>query len=459
MKAFKFDLLLQNDGWKKDIFVTIDSKGKIENISCEKPTEIDIEEVKGYGLPGFQNAHSHAFQYTMAGLAEIHPDPSKSDDFWSWRDTMYKIALAINPDQLQAIATMLYAEMLRHGYTAVAEFHYLHHDKSGVHFENKSEMGERLFAAAQTAGIHITLVPIFYQKGGFGIAPQTQQRRFISKNIDEYLELLDASDRSVKKYETASLAQGFHSLRAVDKQSTTHFFEQNRHDLPFHIHISEQLKEIEECQNYYGKRPVEWLLENTPINDRFHLIHATHLTDLETEGIAKSQAQVVLCPSTEGNLGDGIFPLRKFQKAGGKWAIGTDSQIGLSPFEELRILDYGQRLTTHRRDQFVSKTNGDSGHFGYNMALRAGRAAMGSSATNYFQVGESFDAIVIDASTPLIGASKPEKILATLVYAGDPSFLLGTIGGGDWKVKNGRHLHNEDITRNFWETMSNLTIR
>jgi len=459
MNTFKFDLLLQTDGWQKDAFITVDDKGKIASISSKRPADTSIEEVEGYCLPGFQNAHSHAFQYAMAGLAERHPDPSRSDDFWSWRDTMYKIALSINPEQLQAIATLLYTEMLRHGYTAVAEFHYLHHDKDGTPFDNKSEMGERLLAAAEMAGINITLVPMFYQKGGFSQEPQQQQRRFISKNLDEYFQLLEASEHSVSKYKTAKLAQGFHSLRAVDKTSVRNFFEQNNRQLPFHIHISEQLKEVDECIAHYGHRPVEWLLENTPMDAGFHLVHATHLTEKETIGIAKSKAHIVLCPSTEGNLGDGIFPLNKFQRAGGNWSIGTDSHIGLSPLEELRILDYGQRLTTHRRNQFISEISGDSGHFGYDMALKSGRMAMGDSTAEYFQVGQSFDAVVIDKSIPLMGSSRPDNTLSTLIYAGDPSFLLGTLVNGDWKVRNGKHLHAEEVITIFKETISHLNIR
>ena len=459
MKTFKFEMILENEGWNKNIFVSIDEIGSITNISAERPGNTSVEVVKGYCLPGFQNAHSHAFQYAMAGLAEFHPDPSKADDFWSWRETMYKIALSIDPDQLESIASMLYAEMLRHGYTHVAEFHYLHHDKSGDHFENKSEMGERLFSAAEQTGINITLIPMFYQRGGFGKKAGPQQRRFISKSLDEYLELLEASASSVKKYDMANLAHGFHSLRAVNEESTHLFFDQRKSTLPFHIHISEQLKEVEECIAFYGKRPVEWLLENTPVNGGFHLVHATHLTKDETLGIAKSQAQVVLCPSTEGNLGDGLFPLKPFQEAGGKWSIGTDSHIGLSPMEELRILDYGQRLTSHRRDQFVNDRNGDSGHFGFNMTLVAGRAAMGTPSKNYIKIGDSFDGVVIDTAHPLIAASKPGNLLSTLIYSGDPSFFLGTISKGKWRVQNGKHTHQEEINSNFIKTISSLGIR
>ncbi|MEQ8715176.1 MAG: formimidoylglutamate deiminase [Cyclobacteriaceae bacterium] len=459
MKAYTFDLLLQNDVWQKDSFVTVDSQGIIVDVSSEKPVDTEVEQVRGYCLPGFQNAHSHAFQYAMAGLAEIHPDPSKSDDFWSWRNTMYKIALSIDPDQLEAIAAMLYAEMLRHGYTHVAEFHYLHHDRSGNPFENRAEMGERLLAAADRVGMNITLVPMFYQMGGFGKSAEPEQRRFLSNSLQAYLELLAASEQVVQKYSSARLGVGLHSLRAVNEESMQGFFEQRTKGLPFHIHVSEQLKEVKECLEYYGKRPVEWLLDNTPIDSSFHLVHATHLTNEETTGIANSGAHVVLCPSTEGNLGDGVFPLKAFQEAGGKWSIGTDSHIGLSPLEELRILDYGQRLTSHRRDQLINSENGDSGHFGFDMSLKAGRAAMGNKATEYFNVGRPFDAIVIDATRPLIATSSADKLLSTLIYAGDPSFLLGTITNGTWRVRNGLHSKYEEVLANFNRAMAGIGIR
>jgi formimidoylglutamate deiminase len=458
MKNYQFDKLLTEKGWIDKAYVQLDEQGNLVRISNEK-VRGDVERVKGFAIPGFQNAHSHAFQYAMAGLAEIHPDPSKSDDFWSWRDTMYRIALSIDPEQLEAIATMLYSEMLRHGFTSVAEFHYLHHDKSGKPFANKSEMGERLIRAAQKVGMNITLVPMFYQKGGFNKEPSESQRRFIYSTLEDYQLLLEASAASVAKYSFATLGTGIHSLRAVQSADIKRFFAEYTNELPFHIHIAEQQLEVKDCLAQWGRRPVEWLLENTPANEHFHLVHATHLTETETKRIAKSGAHVVLCPSTEGNLGDGIFPLRSFQEARGKWSIGTDSHIGLSPMEELRILDYGQRLTSHRRDQFVSKTNGDSGRFGFDMALQSGRAAMGNRATAYFEIGMPFDAVVLDAQQPLLSTAKDEYLLSTFIYAGDPSFLIGTITHGQWRIRDQRHVLRDAINSDFISSLKEIQIR
>ncbi|MCJ7466203.1 MAG: formimidoylglutamate deiminase, partial [Maribacter sp.] len=339
MKVYHFKGLLQHTGWLKNASVTINLEGIITNISSFDPTNTSLDIINGFALPGFQNAHSHAFQYAMAGLAEKHGVRGGQDDFWGWREAMYQLALGVDPDQMEAIATMLYAELVRHGYTNVAEFHYLHHDKNGRPYANRAEMGSRLIAAAKTAGIGITLIPIFYQKGGFGQEPNERQRRFISRTVDDYLRLLEASQNACKHYRDAKIGMGVHSLRGVEPSDIIEITKSGPQDIPFHMHVSEQLKEIADSLQYLGKRPVEWLLQNIDLSDRYHLIHATHLTDQETIGLAKSKAHVVLCPSTEGNLGDGLFPLRRYQKEGGNWSIGTDSHIGLNPLEELRILD------------------------------------------------------------------------------------------------------------------------
>jgi len=345
--VYEFKGLLQQSGWQEQVCVTVDDSGIITAISTEG--DEDAEYINGFAIPGFQNAHSHAFQYAMAGLAERHDSGNLSDDFWSWREAMYNLALSVDPDQMEAIATMLYAEMARHGYTNVAEFHYVHHDKDGRAYGNTAELGSRLISAAKTTGIGITLIPIFYQKGGFGKAPVPKQKRFISDTIDDYYGLLESTEKACLHYDHANLGIGIHSLRGVAPEDAAEVARLGRQDLPFHIHVAEQLKEIEDSVRYLGKRPVEWLLENMAPNERFHLVHATHLTEAEVKGIAKSQANVVLCPSTEGNLGDGLFSLKAYQDYGGAWSIGTDSHVGINPFEELRILDYGQRLITHKR--------------------------------------------------------------------------------------------------------------
>ncbi len=459
MKTYQFKGILTNSGWLAPAFISVDENGLVTEISNAnvKNTQ-DLEQVDGYAIPGFQNTHSHAFQYAMAGLAEKHDGPNQ-DDFWGWRETMYQLALSLNPDQLEAVAAMLYSEMIRHGYTQVAEFHYLHHDTNGSAYSNLGEMGSRLVAAAQKVGLKITLVPIFYQKGGFGKDPNEHQRRFISETTEDYYRLFEASEEVCKDYPGANVAYGFHSLRGVDLNDVKKVCNDRKTDIPIHIHIAEQLKEIEDCVAFTGQRPVEWLTNSVEVNNDFHLVHATHLTDEEVSAIAKSRAYVSICPSTEGNLGDGIFPLRTFQTLGGKWSIGTDSHVGLNPFEELRILDYGQRLISHKRDTFYSNERQDGGDFAIDMWLKSGRKAMGNSTEEYFAKGMPFDAIVMDAKHPMVSMSSHSSLLSTFLYSTDTAIQLGTITNGRWQVKDGVHCKREEIYHDFSRAIKEVGIR
>ena len=420
MKSYRFKALLQNSGWLENAVVSVAEDGKIISVSQELQPDASF---RGFALPAFQNAHSHAFQYAMAGLAENN---AGEDDFWSWREAMYRLALELNPDEIKTIGAMLYAELVRNGYSNVAEFHYVHHDKNGEVYNNSAAMGEALIEAANEAKIKITLIPIFYQKGGFGIEPNERQRRFISQTFEDYARLFEASAKVCEKYENANIAVGIHSMRGVDASDILRVVNDLPQDVPFHIHVSEQLKEIEDCVAFLGKRPVEWLLENCDLNERFHLVHATHLTESETENLAKSKANVVLCPSTEGNLGDGIFPLRQFQSFGGNWSIGTDSHIGLNYFEEIRLLDYGQRLISHKRNTFGA----NGGLSALKNATVAGRKAMNNFEDEFFAVGADFDACVIDADNHLLENTNLENLASTIVYTADISHISKTFVSG-----------------------------
>ena len=448
--------LLQNDGWKENVLIQCDSNGKISSIQ-ENSTDSKATIINGFAFPGFQNAHSHAFQYAMAGLAEVHDISHTSDDFWSWRTAMYKLALSVSPDQMEAIATMLYSEMVRHGYTNVAEFHYVHHDKDGKKYGNLAEMGIRMISAARTAGINITLVPIFYQKGGFGKPATEGQKRFISPDIERYLNLLESSKEACKYYSGSNIGIGIHSMRGVDPEVIAEIAKSGPQDIPFHIHISEQLKEIEDSIAYLGQRPVEWLLDKVDLTDRFHLVHATHLTSNETIGIAKAKANVVICPTTEGNLGDGLFPLNEFQENNGKWSIGTDSHIGINPLEELRLLDYGQRLITHKRNTYTSASTGNSGEFSINMATLAGRKAMNNFEGSYFKVGESFNASILDATSPLLAMTSNNNLASSIVYTSDATNQLGTIVNGQFTARENDK--QQVIKENFVQTIKELKNR
>ncbi len=455
LKYFRFESLLQKEGWLSPAYVGVNESGRIAYLSNQPPAEvIAVESVLGLALPGFQNAHSHAFQYAMAGLAENHP-AGTSDDFWSWREAMYQCALSVDPDQAEAIAAIIYAEMLRHGYTHVAEFHYLHHDKNGKPYSNLAEMGARMISAAKTAGLKITLVPVFYQKGGFGLDPQPRQKRFISKTVDDYFKLFEASKRVLTNYSNAALGFSVHSLRAVDLEDLKKTFHQGPRDLPFHLHVAEQKKEVADCLAYCGKRPMQWLLENLNVNERFNLVHSTHLDDSELTALANSGANVVLCPSTEGNLGDGIFRMREYVKLGGRWCIGTDSHIGLNPMEEFRMIDYRQRLVTNQRNTF----EGDAAAYLVNEEVESGRKAMGLKSTNHFEAGQSFDAVIYSSTTHLVADTSEKNRLSTLVFTSDSSRIIGTIVNGRWVVKDQHHVRGHSIKTAFSRAMRELKNR
>ena len=458
MKGFQFKGLLNNTDWISPAYVNIDAQGLMTNISAQPTEDIDYELVDGYALPGITNAHSHAFQYAMCGLTETHFN-SAADNFWSWRTKMYELALTISPEELEDIASMLYSEMTQHGYTHVTEFHYLHHDKNGHHFDDKAEMSQRLIAAAARAGINITLIPIFYQKGGFGKDALKEQRRFISKNTDDYNGLWEACHQACLQHDHTTIGYGIHSLRAVEPSLIPDFLNTLRATYPIHLHISEQLKEIEDSISYLKARPVEWLLENVSVDSRYHLVHATHMTEVEATKFAASKAHVVLCPSTEGNLGDGLFKLKTFQENGGHWSIGTDSHIGLSPFEELRILDYGQRTLTHRRDSFSGVSNNGSALYALNQIISSGRQSTGRTDKEFFSIGQGLDAIVIDASHPLISSTSLTHLADTIIYSSTQRMIKGVIVNGKWIVQDGRHINKAEIYNRFESTMKSLQYR
>jgi formimidoylglutamate deiminase len=289
--------------------------------------------------------------------------------------------------------------------------------------------------------------------GNFGQDPQPRQCRFISKTVDDYFQLLDDTSHAVSKYSNALLGFGVHSLRAVRKDDVRRTFEQGPSNIPFHLHAAEQLKEVEDCKAHLNRRPVEWLLENMPLDDRFHLVHCTHMDASEVKGLAASKANVVLCPGTEGNLGDGIFSLTDYAKNGGSWSIGTDSHISLNPLEDLRWLDYGQRLTTHRRNTFD-----DGAHVLFNKTFDAGRKAMTCRRhKNHFAIGEAFDGVVFDGDSSLF--NKPLSfLLPSIIYTADSSTILGTIVNGQWVVKNQFHANENRIKATFRHAMKSLTL-
>lgn len=427
MSVLKFKGILQETGWLIPGYAEIDSTGKLTYLSNIPPEEgTALEAIDGYAIPGLTNAHSHAFQFAMAGMAERH-EPNTKDDFWSWRERMYSCALEHSPEEVERIATLAYNDMVQRGFTNVVEFHYLHHDVNGKPYENRAELGSRLASAAANVGIRLTLVPVYYKTGNFNQKGRTEQRRFLFESLDQYAKLLESTVLLQREYPNLVVGSGVHSLRAApgdEVKAATKLLPEK----PFHIHVAEQQKEIEDSIRHLGCRPVEWMLSNITSNN-LSMVHCTHMTNQEVIGLAQSNFQVVLCPSTEGNLGDGIFALKLFTESGGSWTIGTDSQVMMSPFEDLRWLDYAQRLTSHRRNTFDA-----SADVMFKQVIKTGRKSAGREQVQFFQLGEFFDACVI-RNTIRIQQLQEADILSGIIFTTDSADILGTIIGGKWIFK------------------------
>ena len=367
-RTCRFDRLLVGGEWRRDVEVAVDGRGRIARVSTEVG-KARGERIGGWAAPGVPNIHSHSFQRALAGLAE----GSGPGSFWSWRDVMYRFADLMTPDDVEAITAQLYIELLKAGFTCVGEFHYLHHAPGGAPYDDCAEMSRRILAAARTAGIGLMLIPAVYESGGFGGKPLAGAQKRFRLDLDDAARLLDALGGEARD-NSVGLGLGVHSLRAVSGQSIRELAPLlsggagTRADT-VHIHVAEQRREVRECVAERGARPVEWLLDHAPVDERWCLVHATHTTEAELAAVARQGAVAGLCPTTEANLGDGLFPLRGFAARGGRFGIGTDSHVSRSPVEELRLLDYGQRLVSERRVVL-----GGAGGAGGGGGRRAGRS-------------------------------------------------------------------------------------
>jgi formimidoylglutamate deiminase len=387
----------------------------------------------------------------MAGLAE-HRDPLRpADSFWSWRDWMYRLANRIQPADLEAIAAWLYTEMLESGYTAVAEFHYLHHDQGGAPYADPAEMSRAIIRAAERTGIRLTLLPVFYAHGGFDTPLRPDQRRFGHDDPAAFARLL----ASLRPDLPPGVQLGFaaHSLRAVAPDELRALLALSG---PAHIHIAEQTAEVEQCLAHTGLRPVEWLLQNAPVDDRWTLVHATHVTEDEVRGMAASGAVAGICPTTEANLGDGLFPLAALLDAGGHLSIGSDSHITVDPREELRLLEYGQRLTQRTRNIASSATTPSTGQRLWCAAALGGGRSLGQPIGS-LQPGRFADLVVLDPDHPKLIGHTPRTALDALVFSsGGSTPVRDVMVGGRWVVRDGRHTQRAALLEAYRQTMRHL---
>ena len=448
---------LLTGGWAEDVLLEVDATGFIGSVTSGiGGPPADAERLDGPIIPGMPNLHSHAFQRAMAGLTETR-GPGE-DSFWTWRQRMYAFVERIEPEQVQSIAAQLYVEMLQAGYTTVGEFHYLHYQADGNAYETQSEMSDRIIAAARETGIAITHLPVLYTSSGFGgVAPESGQRRFLHDS-DGFARLLETLVGKYRREPLVRIGIAPHSLRSVTREQLLHAIEEiTRHDFaaPIHIHIAEQIREVEECIAWSGQRPVEWLLNNIDVDQRWCLVHATYANGAERQRLAAGDAVVGLCPITEANLGDGIFPASEFLAEGGHIGIGSDSNVAISAIEELRLLEYGQRLSHRRRALLASAESPSVGRSLYDVATRGGARAL-AQPVGGLEAGRRADLLVLDADTPALAHKSGDAILDSLVFTGNRDAIKHVMVAGRWRIRDGHHDHQDAIFERYKSTLATL---
>lgn len=452
MSVFFAERALLPTGWAENVRIEVDAHGLLSSVQANGSAE-GAERLAGPLLPGMPNLHSHAFQRAMAGLAEVAGNPN--DSFWTWRELMYRLVGKISPEQLQVIARQLYIEMLKAGYTSVAEFHYVHHDTQGQAYADPAELSLRISTAARASGIGLTLLPVLYSHSGFGgQAPNEGQRRFIN-STEQYLKLQQQLGPVLASQPAQQLGLCFHSLRAVTPEQIAQVLAASDKTCPVHIHIAEQQKEVDDCLAWSGKRPLQWLYDNVEVDERWCLVHATHADGDEVTRMAKSRAIAGLCLTTEANLGDGIFPAVDFLAQGGRMGIGSDSHVSLSVVEELRWLEYGQRLRDQRRNRLYRSDQPMVGRTLFDAALDGGAQALGQPIGR-LEVGKRADWIVLDGNDPYLATASEDGILNRWLFAGGDRQVRDVLVNGKWVVRDGHHAGEEDSNRAFTQVLKNL---
>lgn len=452
MSAFFAERALLPSGWANNVRLEVSADGLLTHVESNASAD-HAERLRGPVLAGMPNLHSHAFQRAMAGLAEVAGNPN--DSFWTWRDLMYRMVGRINPEQLQVIARQLYIEMLKAGYTSVAEFHYVHHDTQGQPYADPTELSRQISQAAAASGIGLTLLPVLYSHSGFGgQAPNDGQRRFIN-STENYLDLQARLQPILTAQPAQHLGLCLHSLRAVTPQQINEVLAASDKACPVHIHIAEQQKEVDDCLAWSGKRPLQWLYDHVEVDERWCLVHATHANADEVKRMAKSRAIAGLCLTTEANLGDGIFPAVDFLAQGGRLGIGSDSHVSLSVVEELRWLEYGQRLRDQRRNRLYRSDQPMVGRTLFDAALDGGAQALGQPIGR-LEVGKRADWIVLDGNDPYLATATEDGILNRWLFAGGDRQVRDVLVNGQWVVRDGRHAGEEDSRRAFTQVLKGL---
>ena len=450
MEALWAEQALTGEGWRRDVRVEIARDGRIAAVEPETPAQ---GHRVGILLPAPANLHSHAFQRAMAGLTEQRgPDPR--DSFWTWRRLMYRFLEWIGPDEIESIAAFAQMQMLEAGFASVAEFHYVHHQAGGTPYQHLAELSNRIAAAASETGIGLTLLPVLYRQGGCGGQPlQPAQLRF-GNSLDRFARLREEADTAVCVL-GADVRTGvaIHSLRAVDPEGVA-FAATLAPRAPLHIHAAEQTAEVEEVEACLGASPVQWLLANAGVDERWCVVHATHVTSRETAALAGSGAVAGLCPITEASLGDGIFDGASFHAHGGRFGVGSDSNIRISLAEELRMLEYSQRLRERAR-AVLARPGRSTGRTLFEAAARGGaQAAMRDAGT--LAPGRLADLLALDREAVDLAGKQGDAVLDSFIFAGGDAMVTDVWAAGRHVVKDGRHVRHDPITRRYTRTLSGL---
>jgi formimidoylglutamate deiminase len=443
-----FSSALLPTGWARDVRVRVDGEGSIGAVTAE--TDADgAERIEGVAVPGVPDLHSHAFQRALAGLTERGSREGSS--FWTWRERMYAFLERIGPEDVEDVARQLFVELLRHGYTAVAEFHYLRNAPDGGAYDDPVEMARRVITAASDAGMGLTLLPVVYRASDFGGAPPRDgQRRFVT-GVDQLLGDVAALRASTASDPQVRLGLALHSLRAVPPHALTAALEgidSLDPTSPVHIHVAEQVKEVDACVSWSGMRPVRWLLDHAPLDGRWCAVHATHMNDEEILGLAASGAVAGLCPTTEANLGDGVFPFAEYSGAGGRWGVGTDAHVSVSPVADLRLLEQGQRLTRRTRNVAAGRRDASTAR-----ALLEGAWAGGAQACarplGRLASGARADVVVLDPDHPTLAGREGDDLLDAWIFAGEDTPVRHVLVGGRWRVVDGRHARQDQAAEAY----------
>lgn len=442
--------ILFSDGWANNVRLHWDSAGNISQIERDAQAGA-FEKQQTYVLPGMTNLHSHAFQRAMAGMTEIAGEGP--DSFWTWRDLMYRFALAITPEQIHAIAAQLYTECLRHGYTSVCEFHYLHRAENGAFYDNPAEMSEQVIAAANVTGMGLSMLPVLYSYADFNEQPLRDDQRRFKTDVASILDLIHALEKQRNGQIEIGVAP--HSLRAASIAQIRELVGALPANRPIHIHIAEQQREVQACLAATGQRPVELLLATQAVDARWCLVHATHLTEQEVKGMATSGAVAGICTSTEGNLGDGFFELPDYIAQGGYLGIGTDSHVSQSVVEEIRWLEYGQRLRTQKRNVASLPGQRRVADFLWQACLQGGARASGR-AVGEVALHKRADLLILDDQHPNLQDLPSAQVLSSLIFSGNDRMIRDVIVGGRCVVREGRHVLQDQVQTQFVNCMRQL---